>query len=435
MDAHGVPGAAVFVVSEGKVFFEGAFGYSDIERRIRFDFEKTVFAAGSLSKIFTAAAVLRLAESKKIILDSPVSNCLASAGGPSVLSELPFFKSADKVTPMSLLTHSSGFANCSFLYQPARNASYSVSARSGRPRGASAAGRSVLNHPEPSAASAGSYISADMFREPSAPRRAFGFISENAPRFDPEKVNRRFEYSNFNYALLGYLIEESENIDFAEYMKNNIFTPLGMARSSFSPFYFFDNTALTCEAELACGYDASAGASGVIPLKEHNMPAASGLLTCAADVEKFTLALLASVTRESSVSRASAVAIPSRDAARPAPRSSVSAPPPSAIFFQSGSGPASLMFTPRLAVKRKDAAPLDKFPPIDSMAAGFRHCGYRGRHVYWHTGSVRGFSCGIYIIPETASAFFVACNSSNASFRQELAAFVLDAPDFAPGRR
>src|SRR5437899_1312935 len=61
-------GAAVLVARDGKIVFQGGFGFADIEKKSPITPE-TKFRIGSISKQFTAAAVLRLAEQGKLSLD------------------------------------------------------------------------------------------------------------------------------------------------------------------------------------------------------------------------------------------------------------------------------------------------------------------------------------------------------------------------------
>lgn len=398
MAVENIPGAAVFIIDKGVPVFERAFGYADIKRKTKFDFNKTVFAAGSLSKIVTAVAVLKLSENKRIAIDSPVIDCLARINGPSKLSELPVFKKAKNITPMSLLTHSSGLANCADLYANKHAAPFAVPA-------------SV-----PAAA------------PDSTSPKLFDFISRNVPRLNSKNINTKFEYSNFNYALLGHLIEESENISFNEYIKNNIFVPLKMNYSSFSHASLLKSLEeFGYEVNFAAGYDFSDGEFSESVYREHNMPAASGLLTGAADIEKLA-AMLVSMC-------AARVSAPSSDRSAFSASGGLHAGAGNTALLPSnvpafpvviGAETVGLLFKPRLPVKKSEAVLLDKFPPIDSMAAGFRHSTHRGRDIFWHTGSVRGFSCGLYIVPQTSSAFFITCNSSNPAFRRKLIKYLLE---------
>lgn len=393
MAAENIPGAAVFVIHKGVPVYERAFGYAGIKNKTKFDFDKTVFAAGSLSKIITAVAVLKLSENKRIALDSPVAGCLAGINGPSKLSELPVFKKAGNVTPLSLLTHSSGLANCADLYakKPAAFVYGSASASVAVPAAA-----------------------AD-----STSPKLFDFIARNVPRLTLKNINTKFEYSNFNYALLGHLIEESENISFDEYIKNNIFVPLEMNYSSFSPASLSKSVEESgYEVNFAAGCDFTDGEFTESGYREHNMPPASGLLTSAADIEKLAAMLVSlCASPASSVSDG-----PPAGAVNTSLASSKISAFPAVIGVET----SRLLFKPRLPVKKSEARLLDAFPPIDSMAAGFRHSLFRGRDIFWHTGSVKGFTCGLYIAPQTSSAFFIACNSSNPVFRQKLIKYILD---------
>ena len=407
MAAENIPGAAVFVIHKGVPVYERAFGYADKKSKTKFDFAKTVFAAGSLSKIITAVAILTLSENKRLALNSPVTSCLAGTNGPSKLSELPVFKKAKNVTPMSLLAHSSGLANCADLYAKKKNAA-----------------------PLPATAS-DSALSATISASTafaSDPPLMFDFISKNIPRFNANNANTKFEYSNFNYALLGHLIEESENISFDEYIKNNIFAPLKMNYSSFS------HTSLSksleefgYEVNFASGYDFAGGEFTESLFREHNMPSASGLLTTAADIEKF-VTMLVSICASHPSAPSSGRPVFSASGELRAGDGNTALPPSNTTAFPAviGDETAGLLFKPRLPVKKNEASLLDAFPPIDSMAAGFRHSLFRGRDIFWHTGSVNVYSCGLYIAPQTSSAFFIACNSSNPAFRRKLIKYLLD---------
>ncbi|HOT75019.1 MAG TPA: serine hydrolase domain-containing protein [Candidatus Wallbacteria bacterium] len=348
MAEENVAGAAVFIVKNGEPVYARAFGFADAENKVGFTFDKTVFPAGSLSKVFTALGVLKLAGSGALDLKAPAAAYCGGSGLPETLSIA------------SLLTHSSGLANCSKLY---------------------ASGGEALQKS----------------------KRMKNFIEKNIPRFDPRAVNVKFEYSNFNYAVLGHIIEKTADKDFDEYIKTAVLDPLLMRRSSFGGESLFE----TCAAE---GYEVFfAGGSGSLDdngvrFKRHNMPSASGLITCAADIARLAVFLTSLNSLDSG--EAEIVSL-SKAAAR--------------------------LFEKKLPVKKGASPVLDKFPEIDFMAYGLRHASYKSRSVFWHTGSVKGFSCGLYIVPENGLAFFAACNSSDAKFRQRLIKYLLD-EFFAAGK-
>lgn len=61
-----VPGAAVALVKDGKLFFSKGYGYADLDKKIPVVPDKTLFRVGSISKLFTTTAVLQLIEQGKL---------------------------------------------------------------------------------------------------------------------------------------------------------------------------------------------------------------------------------------------------------------------------------------------------------------------------------------------------------------------------------
>jgi CubicO group peptidase (beta-lactamase class C family) len=87
MEEHHIPGAAVSVVKDGRLFFTKGYGYADLENKIPVDAEQTVFAIGSVGKLFTWTAVMQLVEQGKLDLEqiTPISTFASgylSAMGP-----------------------------------------------------------------------------------------------------------------------------------------------------------------------------------------------------------------------------------------------------------------------------------------------------------------------------------------------------------------
>ena len=98
-DDH-VAGAAVSVVKDGKVLFEKGYGYADLERKVPVDAESTSFQIASVSKVFTATAVMQMVEKGKLSLDKDVNSYLTTFKVNN-----PF---STPVTLRTLLTHTSG---------------------------------------------------------------------------------------------------------------------------------------------------------------------------------------------------------------------------------------------------------------------------------------------------------------------------------------
>lgn len=101
MEQLHVPGLVFVLVKDGKIFYAEGFGFANVEKQIAVVPEKTVFRVGSVSKFFTATAVMQLYESGKINLHSDVKTYLASFKLPNNYSQ--------PVTVADLLRHTGGF--------------------------------------------------------------------------------------------------------------------------------------------------------------------------------------------------------------------------------------------------------------------------------------------------------------------------------------
>ena len=89
------PGVAVLVARDGQIVFQGGFGFADLGKKTPVTPE-TKFRIGSITKQFTAAAILKLAEEKKLAVTDPLSKFF------------PDFPRGGEVTLRHLLTHTSG---------------------------------------------------------------------------------------------------------------------------------------------------------------------------------------------------------------------------------------------------------------------------------------------------------------------------------------
>ena len=91
-------GAAVLVAQDGKILFEKGYGLADREHHIAVT-KETKFRICSVTKQFTAAAILKLQEEGKLSVNDKLSKYI------------PDFPRGDKVTLHHLLTHTSGIHN------------------------------------------------------------------------------------------------------------------------------------------------------------------------------------------------------------------------------------------------------------------------------------------------------------------------------------
>jgi CubicO group peptidase (beta-lactamase class C family) len=176
MPASGVPGLAYAVVADGEITSVGARGVAELgtDREVTPD---TPFAIGSISKSFTALAVMQLVETGEVDLDTEISRYLESYSG------LP----AGAITIRQLLSHTSGF--------------------------------SVLQ---------GNSSHTDAGSGSDELARMVDGLAQVEPAYKP---GERWEYSNTNYQILGRLIEVVSGQDYQAYVTDNILEPVGMEHS------------------------------------------------------------------------------------------------------------------------------------------------------------------------------------------------------------
>jgi len=167
----GFPGAAVIVSQNGQIIYQREFGYSDVEHCIPITPE-TKFRIGSITKQFTAAAILKLQESGKLSLDDKLSEFI------------PDYPRGDEVTIHHLLTHTSGIP--SYTSRPDFMKTVTV---------------------------------------PIDPRRCIDSFKNDTFDFDPGEHQM---YSNSGYFLLGYIVEIVSGKPLQDYLKETFFDPLGM---------------------------------------------------------------------------------------------------------------------------------------------------------------------------------------------------------------
>jgi len=173
------PGCAVGVSQDGRIVLERAYGMADLEHNVA-NRPDTIFEAGSVSKQFTAAAVLLLAEDGKLSLDDPVRK---------YVPELPDYAAA--ITIRQMLHHTSGLRDWG-----------SVAWISGWPRGTR-----IHTH--------------DHVLDILARQEALNF----AP-------GTRWSYSNSGYNLAAILVSRVAGESFSEFTRTRLFEPLGMTRTS-----------------------------------------------------------------------------------------------------------------------------------------------------------------------------------------------------------
>ncbi|WP_242055564.1 serine hydrolase domain-containing protein [Nostoc flagelliforme] len=228
-----VPGAAISVVKDGKLFFAKGYGYANVEKNIPVVIDKTLFRVASLSKLFTATAAMQLYERGKLDLDADINKYLTS-----FQLENPFPEPA-KVA--QLMTHTDGTTK----------------------RRIGLAARTA------------------------AQMKPLGdYLSKYMPPvvWQPGKL---YSYSSHSTALLGYLVEKVSGIPFVEYIDKNILQPLQMGRST-----FLQPPPQPLADDLAVGYQYQNGQFKAVPYLYLNIAPAASMSTTATDMANFMIAHL-----------------------------------------------------------------------------------------------------------------------------------------------
>jgi CubicO group peptidase (beta-lactamase class C family) len=174
---------SVLVARDKDVLLSKGYGYANLEWDIA-NTPSTKFRLGSITKQFTAASILLLAERGKLKLDDPLKQYMPDAPA-----------SWDRITIFNLLTHTSGIPNFTALPQY---------------KALQVNDASVL--------------------------KTIGEVRDKPLDFFP---GEKMSYSNSGYIVLGYVIEKISDVTYEQFVQDNIFTPLGMQDSGYD-----SNTAL-----------------------------------------------------------------------------------------------------------------------------------------------------------------------------------------------
>jgi CubicO group peptidase (beta-lactamase class C family) len=166
-----LPGIAVLVARDGKIAFQAGFGFADLEKKTPATIE-TKFRIGSVTKQFTAAAILRLAEDRKLGLDDKLDKFF------------PAFPRGNEITLHHLLTHTSGIRN-------------------------------VTKMP-------GFYQRVSRYI---APAKLVAWFGHEPPDFPPGTGS---PYSNSGYFLLGQIVERVAGKSLEAFLRETFFEPLAM---------------------------------------------------------------------------------------------------------------------------------------------------------------------------------------------------------------
>ncbi|WP_052759505.1 serine hydrolase [Paenibacillus sp. DMB20] len=234
------PGAAVTVVQNGRIMLSKGYGYADLKRKKPVDPDRTLFRIGSVTKTFTAAAIMQLAEQGKLDLHGDIQEYL---GG--IRLDNPFPR---PVTIHDLLTHTSGFQ-----------------------------------------------VTVETKEDMSEDLSTFVSLKEYIVKNKPPVVREpgtSYMYDNYAFNLLGLIIENVTGMPYRQYMEENVLKPLQMDNSQMM---------MTKQAlpNLATGYDDSNSPIPPYMLAPTAAPD-GGMLTTAENAAHFMIAQLNGGTYEDS---------------------------------------------------------------------------------------------------------------------------------------
>jgi len=172
------PGATVLIAKKGEIIYQKAFGKANLELDVDMRTEH-IFRIGSITKQFTACAILKLAEDGKLALDDEITKFL------------PNYPTQDqKITIEHLLHHTSGIKSYTGMEK----------------------------------------WTPEVHRKDFTPQAMVDFFKDEPMDFAPGEEMR---YNNSGYFLLGYIIEKASGTNYGNYIETTFFEPLGMKSSSY----------------------------------------------------------------------------------------------------------------------------------------------------------------------------------------------------------
>ena len=303
-----IAGAVVVVVKDGKVLTQKGYGFADVKAGKKADPQTTLFRVGSVSKVFTWTAVMQQVEAGKIDLNADINRYLDF--------KIPPYQ-GKPITMRDLMTHTAGFEGWGknlFVGSPKR------------------------------------IMPLDKLLKTWVPKRIF------APGEVPA-------YSNYGASLAGYIVQRVSGQPFDDYVEQHIFSPLGMAHSTFR-----QPEPKALEAQTALPY-----ARASLPAQYYEyIPAepCGSLSATAADIANFMIAHL-----------------------------------------QEGRFGSTQILRPETA-RLMHAEQPKLNPPLNYMALGFYHEDRNGLPIIGHAGDTTFFHSDLHLLLDKNVGLFISLNSA-----------------------
>lgn len=237
---------AVIVVSAGETVFAQGYGMASLEYQVP-NSPHTRFRLGSVTKQFTAAAILQLQDRGQLDVQAPVS------------TYLPDYPDGDRITLHHLLTHTAGIPN-------------------------------LTNFPD--------YL--EWMRLPTTPDDLIARFNDRPLEFEP---GEEYRYSNSGYILLTQVIETVSGQSYTDYLAEHLLRPLGMENTGYEhPTEVING--------LASGYQITDEGYRRAEHINMSVPqGAGGLYSTVEDLVRWNQFLFNSETRDETILSAGAIAI------------------------------------------------------------------------------------------------------------------------------
>ncbi len=235
-----IPSISIAIVKGDSVVYSRAFGFRDIEKGL-YATPNTIYGIGSVTKSFTALAILKLVEEGKLDLEDPIEKYVP-------LDIKPF---GESIRIHHLLTHTSGIPALAY---------------------AEAYIRGVLG--------------LDRVWLPLAtPEDVISFMRD-AHQWIASRPGERFFYLNEGYVLLGYIISKISGMRYEDYVKKYILEPLEMRRT-----YFFEEE-VRRDLDVATPYIVDREGKHIPSRFPYGITADGGLLSNAMDMARYLSMLI-----------------------------------------------------------------------------------------------------------------------------------------------
>ena len=230
MASDRIPGAGFIFVQNGRVLLSRGYGLANVAQQRRVVPESTIWRVGSISKVFTATAMMQLVDRGAVKLDTPVETYVRRVAIPRTYP--------DPVTVRHLLNHTAGFDEV----RPGTQA---------------------------------------QTRDGLLPLRQF--LNPRLKRIRPP--GRITAYSTYGITLAGDMIEEVSGATFESFLRRNIWEPLGMTRSGI-------DVPAALQGDVAMGYEIRRDSLISQPWEWYHTAPASSINATVADMGRFLIAHL-----------------------------------------------------------------------------------------------------------------------------------------------